>query len=144
MLAARKEMKNLDLLLTGPGSLMSKEMEKDKVLNVTLFSVFFSRIGLQAPENRGKVWSEKDLPSVEEFSDGMNWEKCLMHQMVALRCCAVFTLGDIQEPSGHALGNLLSVILLSRGVGLNDLRRSLPTSTILCFFFRNSTIEDRS
>lgn len=38
-----------------------------------------------------------------------------MHQMVAQRGCVVSILEDIQEPSVHSLGNLLSVTLLEQG-----------------------------
>jgi len=38
---------------------------------------------------------------------------------------------DIQKLSGHGLGQLAVVALFEQVVGQDDLRRSLPTSTIL-------------
>lgn len=101
--AARKVMKNLGLLFSGTGDLMTKEIEKNKVSNVTLSSVFISMSGLEVPENGGEVYSKEDLPSVEELVDDTNWEKWLMHQMAAQRC-VVSILEDMQKPSVHCPG----------------------------------------
>ena len=86
------------------GDLITKEMEKDRVLNAFFSSVFISKTSLQAPEIRHKVCSKEDLPSVEEFADDTNWEMLLTYQMVAQRGCVVSVLGDIQKPSGHSSG----------------------------------------
>lgn len=51
---------------------MTKEIEKNKVSNVTLSSVFISMSGLEVPENGGEVYSKEDLPSVEELVDDTN------------------------------------------------------------------------
>ena len=93
---------------------MTKEMEKDNVLNAFFSSVFISKTGFQALEIRGKVWSKEDLHSVEEFADDTNWEKRLMHQMIAQRVLSP-SLGIFKSHLGRALGNLLSVTLLEQG-----------------------------
>lgn len=54
---------------------MIKDMERNKISNVTLSSVFIRMCGLQAPETGGEVWRKEHIPSVEEFADDKNWEK---------------------------------------------------------------------
>lgn len=54
--------------MNGAGQLVTRDLEKSKVLNV-LASVFTGKTGLQepqSPETTGKVWSNGDLSSVEE------------------------------------------------------------------------------
>lgn len=49
--------------------LVTKDVEKVKVLNVFFMLVFTGKVCLQEtqdPETSGKVWSEEDLPSLEE------------------------------------------------------------------------------
>lgn len=71
------------------------------------------------------------------------WRSLLITQTGRSGWCTRWLPKDVLSPAlkifkSHlctALGNLLSVTLLSRGVGLHDLKRSLPTSTALCSFF---------
>jgi len=54
-------------------------------------------------------------------------------EQVAQRGCGASIYEDMQNLTGHSpvLGNLLWLTLLEQGVGLDDLKRSLPNSMIL-------------
>lgn len=56
----------------------------------------------------------------------------------------MFILGDIQTPAGYSPGTLLWLNLLEQVVGLHDLPRTLPTSTILCFYYVADTSQTAS
>ncbi|KAK4806831.1 hypothetical protein QYF61_005627 [Mycteria americana] len=61
-----KTRENVGPLLNEMGDLVTQDMEKAEVLNVSFASVFTSKTGLQesqVPEPRGKVWSKEDVPN---------------------------------------------------------------------------------
>lgn len=65
----RKTRENVSLPLNGAGDLMTNGMEKTKILNAAFISVFTGKTSIQesqAPETRGKVWSEEVLSSVKK------------------------------------------------------------------------------
>lgn len=55
-------------------------------------------------------------------------------EQVARKRCEVSVLGDVQSAAGHSPGQPAVVSLsLRRGIGLGDLQRCLPSSTVLWF-----------
>ncbi|GAB0183716.1 mitochondrial enolase superfamily member 1 [Grus japonensis] len=69
MNSKRKTRENASLLLSRPGDLVTKDIEKAKVLSAFFVSAFTSMTGFQqsqVPKTDGKAWSKEDLPSVEE------------------------------------------------------------------------------
>lgn len=65
----RKTRENVSLPLNGEGDLMTNDTEKTKILNAAFISVFTGKTSIQesqAPETRGKVWSEEVLSSVKK------------------------------------------------------------------------------
>lgn len=57
------------VMLNGAWDLLTRDMEKDKVLNAFFYSIFFwwiCPLEFQALEMKETVWSKQDLPSVED------------------------------------------------------------------------------
>jgi len=105
---------------------------------------------IYTPEGRGRRGWSQDLSSGAQWQDQRQWaqtetqkvlsenEETLFYcegnralAQVVQGGCGVSVLGDTQKPSGQGPGQ--QVVLLSSGVGSDDLQRSLPTSTILWF-----------
>ena len=60
----RKTKENVGPLLSRPGDLVTKDMEKAKALSAFFASAFTSMTGLQlsqGPKTDGKVWSKENL-----------------------------------------------------------------------------------
>ena len=103
------------------------------------------------PPGEEETWNKFWVWLCNLFS-GLLWDKvkqlcCLLGfcdkstvtlEQVAWKGCGVSILGDIQNPAGHGQPALAKPAL-SRGVGLGDLQRSLPTSAVLWFYSPNWT-----
>ena len=64
----RKTRKNVGLLLSEAGALVTEDTEKVGLLNTFFVSVFTAKAGphaYQAPEVREKAWRKEDLPLVK-------------------------------------------------------------------------------
>lgn len=64
--------------MNGAGQILTRDLEKSKVVNAFLASVFTGSKGIQESqthETRGKVWSNGDLSSVKEnhIRKDLNW-----------------------------------------------------------------------
>ncbi|GAB0177898.1 mitochondrial enolase superfamily member 1 [Grus japonensis] len=65
----KKTRENVGPLFNKTGDLGTQDMEKAEVLNAGFLSVFTSKTGLQESqvlETKGKDWSKKDVPLIEE------------------------------------------------------------------------------
>ena len=65
----RKTRENVGPLLNKTRDLVTQDIEQAEVLTAFFVSVFTSKTGLQGsqvPETKGKDWSQKDVPLVEE------------------------------------------------------------------------------
>lgn len=54
----RKTKENMGLLFNGAGSMVTKDVEKAEVLNVTFVLVFTRKTSVQECQNLGKGWSK--------------------------------------------------------------------------------------
>lgn len=69
MSSKRKTRGSMGPLLNGTRDLVTKNMVKVKVLPAFFVSAFTGKTGLQqsqVPQTKGEVWSNEDLPSVED------------------------------------------------------------------------------
>lgn len=83
----RKTRENVDPVLNGTGTLVIQDMEKTKILNAFLASVFTRNTGFQLPkdlETRGKVWNKENVPLAEEDQFRAYLSKLDIHTSMAL------------------------------------------------------------